>query len=133
MRNLPPPKPSGEVAMQRSNAVFADWLNLILAVLLVISPWAFGFPAGAATANAVVFGIVIGALAIAALAAFARWEEWINLIAGLWVLIAPFVLGFAGITAALWTHVIIGIAVAVLAAVELRMVGGYGSPREVTH
>ena len=70
--------------------------------------------------NAHVTGIVIAALAIAALAAFAVWEEWLNLVVGLWALVSPWVLGFQG-TTAMTVHVIIGAAVAILAAIELWM------------
>lgn len=111
--------------MHRSNAVLIDWLNLVLAVLLLVSPWALSYPSDAAIANALISGVLIGALAVAALTAFARWEEWINVVAGLWVLISPFVLGFVGSAAAMWTSVIIGAAVALLAAVELWMLGGH--------
>jgi SPW repeat len=60
----------------------------------------------------------IAILAIAALAAFAVREEWLNLIVGLWALVSPWVLGFQG-TTAMTVHVIIGAAVAILAAIEL--------------
>lgn len=97
-----------------------DVLNLILGAFLVVSPWLFGFAAGAETQNAVVSGIIIAVLSIAALAAFAEWEEWLNLIMGLWVIVSPWLLGFAGTTAA-WVHVVIGIIVAAVAAAEMWM------------
>ena len=103
----------------KRNLMFVDWVNLVLAVALVISPWVLAFPAGAATYNAVIAGLVIGLVAIGAIVAFAQWEEWVNLIVGIWVVIAPFVLGFAAATTAMWAHVVIGLAVAILAAVEL--------------
>jgi hypothetical protein len=103
----------------KSNLKLVDWGNLVLAIVLVISPWVLAFPAGAATYNAVIAGLVIGLVAIGALVAFNQWEEWANLILGAWVFIAPFVLGFAAATTAMWTHVVIGLVVAVLAAVEL--------------
>ena len=49
---------------------------------------------------------------------FAVWEEWLNLIVGLWALVSPWVLGFQG-TTAMTVHVLIGAAVAVLAAIEI--------------
>ena len=54
----------------------------------------------------------------AALAAFAQWEEWLNLLLGLWVLVSPWVLGFQGTTAAT-VHILVGILVAALAAIEM--------------
>ena len=101
-----------------SNAKFCDVANLILGAILLASPWIFGFPRGAASQNAVICGIVIVAISLAALAAFAVWEEWLNLIVGLWVLVSPWVLGFAGTTATR-VHFVIGIIVAVLAALEI--------------
>jgi len=86
--------------------------------VLFFSPWIFAFEPGAASQNAYVCGIIIAVLSIAALAAFAVWEEWLNLIVGLWVLVSPWVLGFAA-TQAMSVHVVIGVLVAVLAAIEL--------------
>jgi hypothetical protein len=57
---------------------------------------------------------------VAALAAFAEWEEWLNLVVGLWVLVSPWVLDFAN-TTAMWVHIVIGIIVAVVAAIEVWM------------
>lgn len=104
-----------------TNAKWCDVANLILGAFLFFSPWIFGFDAGPASQNAYVAGIVIAILAIAALAAFAVWEEWLNLIVGLWTLIAPWVLGFQAAKTAMAVHVVVGILVAVLAAVEIWM------------
>ena len=103
-----------------TNAKWCDVANLILGAILFFSPWMFGYGAGTASANAYIAGIVIAGLAIAALAAFAVWEEWLNLIVGLWVLVSPWALGFQG-TTAMTVHVIVGAAVAILAAIELWM------------
>ena len=101
-----------------TNAKLCDVANFVLGAFLFFSPWMFGFDAGKVSENAFVAGIVIAVLAIAALAAFAVWEEWLNLIVGLWVLISPWVLGFQG-TRAMTVTAIIGVAVAILAAIEL--------------
>jgi len=97
-----------------------DWANLALAILLFISPWVLGFsaernPAG----NAWISAIVIGALAVGAIGAFREWEEWLNLLAGIWVVAAPWVLGFTAITFAMWVHVVLGLLVAAAAAWEI--------------
>jgi SPW repeat len=101
-----------------SNAKLCDVANLILGAFLFFSPWIFGFQTGAESQNAWISGIIIAVLAIAALAAFAVWEEWLNLIVGLWVAVSPWVLGFQG-TTAMTVHLIVGLLVAVLAAIEL--------------
>jgi hypothetical protein len=102
-----------------TNAKLCDVANLILGVILFFAPWIFNFDAGKVSQNAMIAGIVIAVLAIAALAAYAVWEEWLNLIVGLWVLVSPWVLQFQGATREMTVHVIIGIAVAVLAAIEI--------------
>ena len=101
-----------------TNAKYCDVANLALGAILFVSPWLFAFEAGAPSQNAIISGVVIAVLSIAALAAFAVWEEWLNLIVGLWVMVSPWVLGFQGSTA-MSVHVIIGLIVAVLAAIEL--------------
>jgi hypothetical protein len=103
-----------------SNAKLCDVANLILGVILLVSPWFFAFAAGAQTQNAMICGAVIAILSIAALAAYAVWEEWLNLIIGLWVIVSPWALGFAS-TPAKTVHLTIGILVAVLAAIELYL------------
>src|SRR4051812_42776038 len=101
-----------------TNAKLCDVVNLILGAALFFSPWIFGFDAGAESQNAMISGIIIAVLSVAALAAFAIWEEWLSLIVGLWVIVPPWALGFQGSTA-MSVHVVIGLAVAVLAAIEL--------------
>ncbi len=77
-----------------SNAKLCDVANLVLGMILFFSPWLFGLATGAPWQTASITGIVIAVLSVAALAAFAFWEEWVNLIAGLWLIAAPWLLGF---------------------------------------
>ena len=112
------------------NAKLCDVGNLVLGGILFVSPWLFTFPAGVESQNAWVAGIIIVALSIAALAAFAVWGEWLNLIVGLWLIVSPWVLKFSG-TTAMRVDVAIGIIVAVLAAVELWMMS-QTPPRQAT-
>jgi hypothetical protein len=104
------------VVSEWSSAKPCDVANLMLGAVLFVSSWFFG--SGLASQNAFVCGIVIVVISLAALAAFAIWEEWLNLIIGLWVVIAPWVLRFPG-TDAMNAHVAIGAIVAILAVIEL--------------
>jgi hypothetical protein len=72
--------------------------------------------------NAWIVGAAIALVALGALVAFTQWEEWANLILGVWAVLAPWLLGFGGVAYATYAHVIIGLVVAVLAAVELWVV-----------
>lgn len=94
-----------------------DWLNLVFAIALFVSPWVIGFAIEMAPAwNAWIVGIVLGVLAIAALTAFAQWEEWANLALGVWLIISPWVLQFAANMNAMWTHVVLGALVTAVSA-----------------
>jgi len=47
-----------------------------------------------------------------------RWASGLNILAGLWLIISPWVLGFAGMQSAMWNDVILGIAVAGIGALR---------------
>ncbi len=111
-----------------------DWVNLILAIWLFISPWALGFAAGAEHTfgpawNAWVVAIVIGVFSIAALSAPRPWEEWINIIAGAWLFVSPWVLHYTATTAALWNSLIVGAVVFILAIWDLNTMPHPAMPR----
>jgi hypothetical protein len=101
-----------------SSAKLCDVANLMLGMILFFSPWLFGLSTGAQWQAASTIEILIAVLSIAALAAFAVWEEWLNLIAGLALMISPWVLGFQD-NAAMSIDVAIGAIVASLAAFEM--------------
>ncbi len=104
----------------RETAKPQDWVNLLLAVLLFISPWALGFTDHIhAARTAWTSGIVIGFIAFAAIVQFAEWEEWLNLLLGVWLIFAPWIVGFAGVVAAMRTHVALGVLIALFSAWEL--------------
>lgn len=110
-----------ELRMQQVK--WQDGANLILAAWLFISPWVLGFAAGATGAawNAWIVAIVIGVFAIAALVRAQPWEEWVNLIAGAWLFVSPWVLGYAAAdTVAMWNAMIIGALVFVLSIWDLN-------------
>ena len=113
----------------RSELTAINIVNAILAAFLFISPWVMKFrELQAASWNAWICGTVIFILAIAAASAVKEWEEWVNGLLSLWTLVAPWALGFASVAAARWTHVIVGVIVAVLAAVELWLIHSSGPP-----
>jgi hypothetical protein len=116
----------------RRNQVVGDVLNLVLAVWLFLSPWIVGFTTIMPAAwTAWLSAIAIAIFAIAALSAFAEWEEWINLILGIWVLISPWVVGVAANEAPKLALFLTGLAVAIIAAVELWTMHR-APPRETT-
>ena len=100
--------------------MIADVVNLVIGLGLFVSPWAFGFAGESPTNwNAWLSGILIAALAVAALAIFAEWQEWMALAAGAWVAVSPWVLLFSTKATVTPLHVIAGILVAAVAALRL--------------
>jgi hypothetical protein len=93
-------------------------VNLILSGVLFFSPWLFDLSTGAQWQTASVVGLIIAVLSIAALAAFAVWEEWFILIAGLVLIVSPWLLGFQN-SDAMTIDVVIGAIVVMLAAFEV--------------
>ncbi|MFI0843595.1 SPW repeat protein [Mesorhizobium sp. IMUNJ 23232] len=94
-----------------------DWINLALAVCLFVSPWFIGFVTDVRPAwNAWVVGVVLAGFTLAAISAFAEWEEWVNFLLGLWLVVSPWLLGFSANVNAMWTHVIMGVLIAAASA-----------------
>jgi uncharacterized membrane protein HdeD (DUF308 family) len=109
-----------KASMRGAEKNVQDWINLICGVLLFVSPWALGYshdPMAARTAW--IGGAIIFVMGVAALAQFAEWEEWIALIVGALVVIAPWALGFATIHAAMWACVVLGVIVVLSAISEI--------------
>jgi SPW repeat len=101
-----------------SSAKLCDVVNLLASVVLFFSPWLFDLSTGAQWQTASIVGIIIAVLSIAAIAAFAVREEWLTLIAGLALIVSPWLLGFQD-SDAMAIDVVIGIIVAALAALEV--------------
>jgi len=106
-----------------SSAKLWDWGDLILGMILFFSPWLFDLSTGVQWQAASTIGILIAVLSIAALAAFAVWEEWLNLIAGLTLIVSPWLLGFQN-SDAMSIDAAIGAIVALLAAFEMWLAHG---------
>jgi hypothetical protein len=109
-----------------------DPLNLILGVWMVASPWVLNYSTQRdPTWNAIILGILIALAALFALFRVMAWEEWGNVVLGVWLVISPWVLGFSGMAQAMSNAVIVGVVVAVLALWALgtdKDIGGWWSP-----
>ncbi len=99
-----------------------DGTNLFLGAILFTVPWFVGPSTLAVEWNAWIIGGLVAFNAGFALAGFAAWEEWTNLVLGLWAAISPWLFGFQGNVAATWTYVTLGLVVARLAGYQLWLV-----------
>jgi hypothetical protein len=94
--------------------------QLVLGLLLVLMPWLASFAGAQAAAwTAWSTGALIALVGVAALAGHAYPAAWGNLVLGVWVIVAPWLLGFAALAVAMWSHVVLGVLVALAAATEL--------------
>lgn len=98
-----------------------DRTNLVLGALLCVSPWLAWSGSTAITWNAVILGAAIVMAAIAAIAKPGVGPEWTNLGLGAWLLIAPWVLGFADQAVAGWTSLLIGMLVVYFAGMQIAL------------
>lgn len=117
---------------RRMQAKVASGLDLLAGLWLIISPFVLGYGdigqatktiASQATNNSIVVGFTIAAIAAIRLANAYRfgeyelptmWLSWLSALLGLWLIAAPFILGFTGLTTAFWNTIILGIIVTVL-------------------
>lgn len=92
-----------------------DWANVVLGIWLIVSPFVLGYAETGTLAapHSYAIGIAVAVFALAALYRFYRWEEGVNLVLGLWLVAAPFVLNFSNVEPALWNHVVVGILIGV--------------------
>jgi hypothetical protein len=95
-----------------------DLYNLFLAALLFISPWLFKLTNGPGRVDLWVTSTVIGLISLAAIIAYRDWEEWLNVVLGLWLIASPWLLGFPH-TRAMHFSIGIGVVVAFLALLDL--------------
>jgi hypothetical protein len=95
-----------------------DLYNLVLGAILLVSPWLFTLTNTTARIDLWASSLAVILISLAAITAFARWEEWANLILGLWLIASPWILGFAH-TRAMHFGIGVGLAITFLAALEL--------------
>ena len=107
--------------MKLRRETILDVYTLVLAAFLFVSPWLFAYARDFVRMDAWIAGGLLIAVSLAAIIAFAEWEEWAILAVGLWLLASPWILGFTHTTA---MHISIGIGCVVtyLAVLELWLI-----------
>ena len=111
----------------RTERRWQDWASFVLALWLAVSPWLAGYAAhDGATANAAVSGLV---LAVAAHVGFTCEHmscEWMDLVGGLWLVAAPFVLGFSSHHVATLNAIGVGVLITFFSAWTLELDREFG-------
>lgn len=97
----------------------ASGLNILAGLWLVLAPWALAYgTVEPALWNSVIIGLAVAVLAIVRVGMPLQYEgiSWINFVLGIWLILAPFILGFGAIELAMWNSVVVGVIVLALAA-----------------
>lgn len=116
-------KPSEEPRRTGRYGRWQDWTILVLAVWLCVSPLVVG-PSATTNqgplSNTIIVGVLLGALALAAVYRLEAAQEWAVIAAAVWVFVSPWLLGFTEDAAAAWNHWAVAVLSAALAVWELR-------------
>ena len=95
-----------------------DFLFLAIGVIMLISPiFVAETYSTSVYLSAGIAGCAVAAIAMLELVSLRRWEEVLELACGIWLIAAPWILGFGGAMAGL--HITAGIFVGALAILEL--------------
>lgn len=101
------------------------WTNLGLGMWLAVAGFALRHATGAGVVEDVIGGLFVALAALWAAGAFNRrvsaFASWTVALAGIWVAIAPWALGYARPRAATDNDLIVGLAVIALAGVNMLL------------
>ena len=97
-----------------------DWMNASLGVWLVAAPFLMNYASAAATRNSLAVGAALIVVPLLALLKPLAWRQWLVLALGVWLILSPFLLGYASAEAAAWNAVVTGIVVTIAAAAAVR-------------
>lgn len=90
-------------------------VNLILGAWLIVSPYIFNYTSSQSRWNQTILGIIVAALALVRyFDVEVSWASWVNAVAAVWLIIAPFATGYTS-AAAYWNEVIIAAILLVVA------------------
>jgi uncharacterized membrane protein HdeD (DUF308 family) len=101
------------------------WFTGLLGIAMAVAPFVLGYQdSPMAMWTSIVLGVVVLAVSIyeGMDVKQAKWEWWVAGVAGILAIIAPFVFGFSTLVAALWTFVILGVVLVILAGYEVFFV-----------
>lgn len=122
------------VAQRGLNVRTSGSLDVVAGLWLIIAPFVLGYSAvtGAMWNDAIV-GLIVAILAASQLTgrvANRAWPSWISVLAGLWLIISPAIIGYANVRPALWNDVIVGIIIVILAGLGAWVPSGEVSERD---
>ena len=108
----------------RPHRAWEDWLGIGLGLTIMLAPWVVSETSNqAAVVNAAVAGLAVLLLAELDLVKIRRWAEVGQLACGIWVATSPLIFGYSGTGMLRVWHIVAGLLVVILAALELWQQG----------
>lgn len=114
----------------KRTAAATNGINLVSGLWLIAAPWVLGYEETEAMWNDVVAGVLVVMAAGVKATNPIRYlrASWVNVIVGVWLILAPFVLQYggdnviSGVNKALWNDVVLGILIVVPAWLSATIV-----------
>lgn len=104
----------------RSHRSWEDWLSIGAGLVVMLAPWIVKEVSNqAAVINAAVAGVAILLLSELDLVKYRRWAEVGQLVCGIWVALSPVIFGYSGMGELRIWHIVAGLFVVCLGALEL--------------
>lgn len=105
-------------------AEWQNWMNLVLGLILFITPWVLDNSLSSEVATLVnwnfwIVGVVVITSAASALKNLKPWEEWVNLILGVWMILSPWALSYTTENNLVMVSIISGLAITLFAGLAL--------------
>jgi hypothetical protein len=91
-----------------------SWINFILGLWLIVAGFTLSAASRPVMGEEIVLGIIIAVLAAISAARPSTAISWLVAIAGLWTLVAPAVISYAGMNVSRTNDIVVGIVVLVL-------------------
>jgi hypothetical protein len=95
-----------------------DWANLLVGIWLCASPFVLQIEDAPAIRVLLAVGFLVIAAEVLTLSPLRVWEEWINVVLGLWLVVSPWFAGMASSTAAA-NCIVAGVLLIALAVYEI--------------
>jgi hypothetical protein len=109
--------------VKSATAGWQEWAGFVLGLWLAMSPWVCGYAEQhhAATGNAAFMGVALALASHFEASLGAHSAEWLNFGAGIWLVAAPFLLGFGAAPLPAINSIAVGAVVMAAAASALSL------------
>ncbi len=118
--------------MGKESSIGSGWkdsIELVIGLWLLVSPLALGFFSNpTASLTTILVATVVFFVSQLGIANQQPWEEWVNLIAAVILVVSPWLFGFAAEIAATWNAIIAG--GLLVALTVFQMLEEYGSVKQ---